>query len=105
MLGQIERAFQDRRESEERLRAFLADASHELRTPLSSIRGYAELFRLGAASAMPGDARAGDGADRAEAIRMGGLVDDLLLLAQLDQFPENAATRGRSARTRRACRR
>ena len=49
MLGQIEVAFAEREASEERLRRFLADASHELRTPLSSIRGYAELFRTGAA--------------------------------------------------------
>src|SRR5262249_27711461 len=49
MLEQIQDAFARREASEERLRHFLADASHELRTPLSSIRGYAELFRLGAA--------------------------------------------------------
>ena len=50
MLVQIEQAFADRGQSEERLRRFLSDASHELRTPLASIRGYAELFRLGAAN-------------------------------------------------------
>src|SRR5205823_3383798 len=50
MLGQIEKAFAERTTSENRLRRFLADASHELRTPLVSIRGYAELFRIGAAS-------------------------------------------------------
>jgi two-component system OmpR family sensor kinase len=50
MLVQIEQAFQDRADSENSLRRFLADASHELRTPLASIRGYAELFRLGAAA-------------------------------------------------------
>src|SRR3954447_4996086 len=49
MLGQIEKAFAERQASESRLRQFLADASHELRTPLASIRGYAELFRIGAA--------------------------------------------------------
>ncbi len=54
MLSRLERAFAEQRDSEERLRRFLADASHELRTPLSSIRGYAELFRLGA-SAEPAD--------------------------------------------------
>ncbi|MFN2590957.1 MAG: HAMP domain-containing protein, partial [Actinomycetota bacterium] len=48
MLAQIERAFAERKASEDRLRRFLADASHELRTPLTSIRGYAELFRRGA---------------------------------------------------------
>ena len=48
MLDRLERAFAERQASEDRLRRFLADASHELRTPLSSIRGYAELFRMGA---------------------------------------------------------
>src|SRR5439155_957331 len=49
MLDRLERAFAERRASENRLRQFIADASHELRTPLASIRGYAELFRIGAA--------------------------------------------------------
>jgi two-component system OmpR family sensor kinase len=87
MLTQIERAFEDRRESEDRLRRFLADASHELRTPLSSIRGYAELFRIGAADDPATLARAMERIE-AEAARMGVLVEDLLLLAQLDQIPE-----------------
>jgi two-component system, OmpR family, sensor kinase len=84
MLGRLEQAFAERRASEERLRRFLADASHELRTPLQSIRGYAELFRIGAAR---------DGADvekamtriEDESARMGVLVDDLLALARLDE--------------------
>ncbi|HXO07645.1 MAG TPA: HAMP domain-containing sensor histidine kinase [Solirubrobacteraceae bacterium] len=87
MLSQIERAFQDRSESEERLRHFIADASHELRTPLSSIRGYAELFRLGAADDPVTLERAMSRIE-AEATRMGVLVEDLLLLAQLDQIPQ-----------------
>jgi two-component system OmpR family sensor kinase len=87
MLTQIEQAFGDRQESEDRLRRFLADASHELRTPLSSIRGYAELFRLGAADDPDTLARAMARIE-AEAARMGVLVEDLLLLAQLDQTPE-----------------
>jgi two-component system OmpR family sensor kinase len=87
MLAQIERAFGDRRESEDRLRRFLADASHELRTPLASIRGYAELFRLGATDDPETLARAMARIE-AEAARMGILVEDLLLLAQLDQVPE-----------------
>jgi two-component system OmpR family sensor kinase len=84
MLHQIERAFAERAASEERLRVFLADASHELRTPLASIRGYAELFRMGAA-------RDGAEAEKAmsrieqEAARMGVLVEDLLVLARLDE--------------------
>ncbi len=50
MLARLEQAFAEREASEDRLRRFLADASHELRTPLASIRGYAELLRIGAAS-------------------------------------------------------
>ena len=49
MLDRLERAFGEREASEDRLRQFVADASHELRTPLASIRGYAELYRMGAA--------------------------------------------------------
>jgi two-component system OmpR family sensor kinase len=84
MLGRIEDAFTARQRSEERLRAFVADASHELRTPLTSIKGYSELIRGGGAETA--DER--DIAIRrieAEATRMGVLVDDLLLLARLDQ--------------------
>ncbi len=84
MLTQIEAAFDERRASEDRLRRFVADASHELRTPLTSIRGYAELFRRGA-DARPRDLARSMGAIEAEARRMGVLVDDLLLLARLDQ--------------------
>ena len=84
MLARLEQAFAERRASEERLRRFLADASHELRTPLASIRGYAELFRIGAAR---------DGAEiekamsriEDESARMGVLVEDLLALARLDE--------------------
>ena len=84
MLGQIERAFAERRSSEERLRRFVADASHELRTPLTSIRAYAELFDRGADRRPEDLARVLHGIE-AEAERMGVLVDDLLLLARLDQ--------------------
>jgi two-component system OmpR family sensor kinase len=87
MLGQIERAFADRSRSEESLRRFLADASHELRTPLASIRGYAELYRLGAASD-PTDVGRAMSRIEAEATRMGVLVDNLLLLARLEELPE-----------------
>jgi two-component system OmpR family sensor kinase len=87
MLIQIERAFADRGRSEESLRRFLADASHELRTPLASIRGYAELYRLGAASD-PADVGRAMGRIEAEAARMGVLVDNLLLLARLEELPE-----------------
>ncbi|MGN6577945.1 MAG: sensor histidine kinase [Nocardioides sp.] len=84
MLGQLEEAFAARTESEHRMRRFLADASHELRTPLTSIRGFAELYRQGAAR----DPAELDRLMRRiedEASRMGDLVEDLLLLARLDQ--------------------
>jgi two-component system OmpR family sensor kinase len=84
MLGHIERAFSERTESEQRLRRFVADASHELRTPLTSIRGYAELFRRGAAD-RPEDLATAMRRIEEEADRMGVLVEDLLLLARLDQ--------------------
>ncbi len=90
MLDQIESAFAQRDATEARLRRFLSDASHELKTPLTSIQGFAELFRLGS-----------DHVDTAtimrriesESARMKGLVDDLLLLARLDQIrrPGHAA--------------
>jgi two-component system, OmpR family, sensor kinase len=115
MLSQIETAFHAREESEaaahqseERMRRFVADASHELRTPLTAIRGFAEYYRqrgglvrhwdrgeAGAPGAAPeAAATAGltpDDLDRImqrvekEAARMGLLVEDLLLLARLDQ--------------------
>jgi len=84
MLGQIETAFEERTQSEDRLRRFVADASHELRTPLTSIRGYAELSRSGAITDEQ-QRRAAIVRIEAEAVRMGVLVDDLLLLARLDQ--------------------
>lgn len=84
MLGQIEAAFGATEASEERLRRFAADASHELRTPLTSIRGYAELFRRGACE-RPDDLRLAMRRIEEESKRMGVLVDDLLLLARLDQ--------------------
>ncbi|MEV7178823.1 HAMP domain-containing sensor histidine kinase [Kitasatospora sp. NPDC093679] len=81
MLAQIEAAFAARAESEARMRRFVADASHELRTPLAGIRGFAELHRMGA---LPDTDRAMDRIE-AEAVRMGGLVEDLLMLARLDE--------------------
>jgi two-component system OmpR family sensor kinase len=87
MLGQIEQAFEARSESENRLRRFLSDASHELRTPLASIRGYAEVFRLGAA-ADPEELERAMARIEAEATRMGVLVENLLMLARLDELPE-----------------
>jgi two-component system OmpR family sensor kinase len=87
MLEQIEQAFASRQQSEDRLRHFLADASHELRTPLASIRGYAELFRIGAAR-NPEDVEKAMRRIEQESARMGSLVDDLLTLARSDQLPE-----------------
>ena len=84
MLSQIETAFRAREASEARTRRFAADASHELRTPLASIRGFAELYRQGAVRE-PADVTRTMGRIEQEAIRMGSLVEDLLLLARLDE--------------------
>lgn len=83
MLGQIEQAFAVRTASEERMRRFVADASHELRTPLATIRGYGELYRMGA---LPPEEHAATMRRIEEsARRMGALVEDLLHLARLDE--------------------
>jgi two-component system, OmpR family, sensor kinase len=87
MLDRLERAFSQREASENRLRRFLADASHELRTPLASIRGYAELFRMGAARD-PEEVEKAMRRIEDEAARMGVLVEDLLTLARLDEVAE-----------------
>jgi two-component system OmpR family sensor kinase len=84
MLAQIEWAFRARAASEERMRQFVADASHELRTPLTTIRRFAELYRQGAARE-PDETAALLKRIEDEASRMGLLVEDLLLLARLDQ--------------------
>jgi two-component system OmpR family sensor kinase len=83
MLGHVGSALAARQESEMRVRRFVADAGHELRTPLASIRGYAELTRRGREEQGP-DTRHALGRIEAEAERMTGLVEDLLLLARLD---------------------
>ena len=84
MLATIETSFAEREESARRLRQFVADASHELQTPLTSVRGYAELFRRGAAD-RPEDLANAMHRIESESQRMGLLVDDLLMLARLDQ--------------------
>lgn len=84
MLARIDRAFADRERSVEQMRRFVGDASHELRTPLVSLRGYAELYRMGAIQNPEDIAQAMDRIER-EAIRMGALVEDLLELARLDE--------------------
>jgi two-component system OmpR family sensor kinase len=91
MLARLESAFAEREASEGRLRQFLSDASHELRTPLASIRGYAELFRVGAVRE-PDDVKKAMGRIEDEAARMGTLVEDLLVLARLDEAPEKERT-------------
>jgi two-component system OmpR family sensor kinase len=83
MLDRIEQAMATKTESEARMRRFVADASHELRTPLTSIQGYAELHRQGASS--PEEVARGMARIEREAEHMAALVEDLLLLARLDQ--------------------
>ena len=92
MLARLEQAFAEREASENRLRRFLADASHELRTPLASIRGYAEVFRIGAAR-KPGDTEKAMRRIESEAERMGIVVEDLLTLARLEAFEARSARR------------
>jgi two-component system OmpR family sensor kinase len=91
MLSRIQQAFAQRdateadlRATEERLRRFVADASHELRTPIAAVSAYAELFERGASSRPEDLARVLQGI-RTETGRMGRLVEDLLLLARLDE--------------------
>lgn len=86
MVSSIESAFDEQQRSEQKLRRFVADASHELRTPLTSIRGYAELERVGGADTPEKRATVMRHIER-EATRMSGLVEDLLLLAKLDEEP------------------
>jgi two-component system OmpR family sensor kinase len=92
MLGDLEQSFDERAATEQRLRQFLSDASHELRTPLTSIQGFAELFRLGA-DQDPAKLAISLRRIEEESARMKTLVDDLLLLARLDETraPERVA--------------
>jgi two-component system OmpR family sensor kinase len=87
MLSRIESSFAARVESENRLRRFVADASHELRTPITAIRGFSELYRQGA---ITGEEPTKNLVARieGESVRMSTLVEDLLLLARLDQSRE-----------------
>ncbi|HET6240535.1 MAG TPA: HAMP domain-containing sensor histidine kinase [Arthrobacter sp.] len=84
MLAHIETAFAARMASEARMRRFAADASHELRTPLVTIRGFSELYRQGALSTSE-DVATAMGRIESEAKRMGAMVEDLLLLARIDE--------------------
>jgi two-component system OmpR family sensor kinase len=92
MLEHIDDSLAVRAEAEQRLRRFVADASHELRTPLMSVRGYADLFQYAAANA-PEERDRHLARLRAEAARMGVLLDDLLLLARLDAAEVDAPLR------------
>jgi two-component system, OmpR family, sensor kinase len=92
MLEHIDDSLAVRAEAEQRLRRFVADASHELRTPLMSVRGYADLFQYAAANA-PEERDKHLARLRAEAARMGVLLDDLLLLARLDAEEVDAPLR------------
>ncbi|UVJ40403.1 HAMP domain-containing sensor histidine kinase [Arthrobacter sp. CJ23] len=84
MLAHIESSFAARAASESRMRRFAADASHELRTPLVTIRGFSELYRHGALASKD-DVAMAMGRIESEAKRMGSMVEDLLLLARLDE--------------------
>jgi len=84
MLNRIDRAFSDRARTIDQMRRFVGDASHELRTPLVSVRGYAELYRMGALQKPDDVAQAMERIEK-EAIRMGELVSDLLELARIDE--------------------
>jgi two-component system, OmpR family, sensor kinase len=84
MIDHVASALTARQASENKVRQFVADASHELRTPLASIRGYAELTRRGD-YVLPDDVVHSIGRVESEAVRMTSLVEDLLLLARLDE--------------------
>lgn len=87
MLQQVESAYRTRERSAAQLRRFVADASHELRTPLAAIRGYLQLYDRGMLREPTERKRAWDRMT-AESERMARLVDELLMLARLDQRPE-----------------
>jgi len=84
MLDRVDRSLAQRESTVQNMRRFIGDASHELRTPLVSVRGYAELYRMGAITGEEDTARAMERIEK-EAIRMGVLVEDLLALARLDE--------------------
>ncbi|MGN8026552.1 sensor histidine kinase [Microbacterium sp. 22242] len=84
MLDRVDASLAQRDRTVQQMRRFIGDASHELRTPLVSVRGYAELYRMGAIKGDEDTARAMDRIEK-EALRMGVLVEDLLALARLDE--------------------
>jgi two-component system OmpR family sensor kinase len=84
MLDGVQSAMQDRSKTLDQMRRFVADASHELRTPLVSVRGYAELYRMGALK-KPEQIGEAMGRIESEAVRMTGLVESLLTLTRMDE--------------------
>lgn len=91
MLDRVDHALAQRDATVQQMRRFIGDASHELRTPLVTVRGYAELYRMGA---ITGDEQTAQSMERIEkeAVRMGALVEDLLALARLDERRDIAIT-------------
>ncbi|WP_424937395.1 MULTISPECIES: ATP-binding protein [Bacteria] len=87
MLDRVDASLAQRDRTVQHMRRFIGDASHELRTPLVSVRGYAELYRMGAITGEEDTARAMERIEK-EALRMGVLVEDLLALARLDEQRE-----------------
>lgn len=84
MLDRVDQALDQRDATVQQMRRFIGDASHELRTPLVTVRGYAELYRMGAIAGPEQTAQSMERIEK-EAVRMGGLVEDLLALARLDE--------------------
>lgn len=97
MMNNVESALISREASEQKVRSFVADASHELRTPLASIRGYSELVRRMGGD-LPADVQQAVGRIESESVRMTELVEDLLLLARLDEGTELTLTEVNVAR-------
>ncbi|MBO9578587.1 MAG: HAMP domain-containing histidine kinase, partial [Microbacteriaceae bacterium] len=93
MLARVDAALADRTRTIDQMRRFVGDASHELRTPLVTVRGYAELYRMGALQQPEDVAQAMERIEK-EAVRMAGLVEDLLELARLDATAAESAATG-----------
>lgn len=91
MLDRIDAALAQRDATVQQMRRFIGDASHELRTPLVTVRGYAELYRMGAITDAEHTAQSMERIEK-EAVRMSGLVEDLLALARLDERRDVAIT-------------
>ncbi|RLK47391.1 sensor histidine kinase [Microbacterium telephonicum] len=91
MLDRVDQALAQRDATVQQMRRFIGDASHELRTPLVTVRGYAELYRMGAISGEEQTAQSMERIEK-EAVRMGALVEDLLALARLDERRDIAVT-------------